>query len=173
MITQAKYIICVLKLTNADLVWVVTISWNAPSQYTKIKCRKCLGRAVTHSCGRTVSAVLYYVVYSIFASPVPFAAFKPYRMLPLLFRCIMGYKQPPPSLHAQTALLCCLIITIESFDAPQTNWPWPLFKGNDQATTILHSLSVLMHKYVMCCRQFYSPRWTYSLHWNKGTPVPL
>ena len=100
MITYAKYIICVLKLTNVDLVWVVTISWNAPSWCAKTKCRKCSGRAVGYSCGRTVSAVIYYVVYSTFASPVPFAAFNPYQMLVLLFHCIMGYKQPPPSLHA-------------------------------------------------------------------------
>ena len=49
------------------------------------------------SCGRMVSAVRF-VVWT-FSSPFLFAAFKSCRSLALLFRCITGYKQPPPSLH--------------------------------------------------------------------------
>ena len=41
-----------------------------------------------------------YVVWT-FSLPALFVTFRPCRMLALLFHCIMGYKQPPPSLHRQ------------------------------------------------------------------------
>ena len=61
-------------------------------------------RAGTYSRGRRVSAVRY--VAWTFSSPVLFTTCKPCGTLVLLFRCIAGYKQPPPSLHT---LPCCLI----------------------------------------------------------------
>ena len=73
----------------------------------KTRCRKGLERfprAGTYSRGRRVSAVRY--VAWTFSSPVLFATCKPCGTLVLLFRCITGYKQLPPSLHT---LPCCLI----------------------------------------------------------------
>ena len=66
----------------------------------KTKCKKYLGRfprVGVCSRGRTVSAVWFVVL--TFSSPFLFTAFQSCRTLALLFRCITGYKQPPPSLH--------------------------------------------------------------------------